>query len=85
MSALFWLHLVGNMLYSDILCKIYLTIFQYLPIVTTVMVGSSPILHRAVVEHTVRQAVSLPFAQPMPVDAVNGALVDESFYDPFRQ
>ncbi len=26
-----------------------------------------------------------PFGQPTPVDAINAALVDEIFYDPFRK
>lgn len=45
---------------------------------------NSPKLHRAVVEHMVRQA-ALPFAQPMPDDAINGAVVNEIYCNPFRQ
>ena len=31
-----------------------------------------------------REAAS-PFDQPTPIDAINGALVDEIFYSPFRK
>jgi len=48
------------------------------------MAENSRILHRAVVEHIVRQA-AVPFAQAMPADAINGALVHEIFCGPFRQ
>jgi putative phosphotransacetylase len=69
MLARFWLHLVENMLCFEILCKIYLTLFQNLSIIATVMAANSPTLHRAVVEHMVRQAVYQRLGKPMPKPA----------------
>ena len=57
------------MLLFGVLCKIYLTIFQNLSIFATVMVANSPTLHRAVVEHMVRQAVYQRLGRPLPKPA----------------
>ena len=81
MLALFGLHLVGNMEHFEILCKFYLTIFQNPSKIVTVMVAtSSSTLHRAVVEHMVRQAVyqRLGKALPKPAAAPNPLVVNVS-------
>jgi hypothetical protein len=49
------------------------------------MAADSSTLHPAVVEHMIRRAGSLLLAQPMPVNAINGALVDAIFGNPFGQ
>ena len=80
MLPLFWLHLVWNMVDTELFCKIYLTIFHNLPKCITDMAVASPTLHRAVVEHMVRQAVyqRLGTALPKPAAAPNPLVVNIS-------
>jgi hypothetical protein len=62
-----------------------LTTLKNLPQSAKVMAADSSTLHPAVVEHMDRRAVSLPLAQPMPVNVIYGVLVDAVFDDPFSQ
>jgi putative phosphotransacetylase len=63
------LHLVANMLDIEIICKIYLTTYQNLSNSPCIMAATSPALHRAVVEHMVRQAVYRRLGKPLPATA----------------
>jgi putative phosphotransacetylase len=57
------------MIDRDIFCKIYLTKFQNLPDSGSVMAATSSTLHRAVIEHMVRQAVYRRLDKPLPTTA----------------
>ncbi len=57
------------MIDSERICKIYLTTYHNLSDLGSVMAAASPTLHRAVIEHMVRQAVYRRLGKPLPATA----------------